>query len=94
METKVIKSEQFSINFRDLGKGLIISALTSALVLIQTSLGAGQLTFNWTQIGTAALAGGLAYLFKNGVLEPPKVITIVDNNSKVEQAKEDIKQVV
>lgn len=72
MAKKVI-SKQFSLKWRDIVRGFILAVLTPALLIIQQSLEAGSLTFNWHQIGMAAVAGGGAYLLKN-FLEPTKVI--------------------
>lgn len=72
MSKKVI-SKQFSLKWRDIVRGFILAVLTPALLIIQQSLEAGSLTFNWHQIGMAAVAGGGAYLIKN-FLEPTKVI--------------------
>lgn len=91
---QVIESPKFSLNWRDLGKGVIVSALTSALVVIQNSLGQGELTFNWTQIGSAAVASIVAYLFKNLVIEPPKTIVIAESNEKLAVTTQEIKQTV
>lgn len=72
MAKKVI-SKQFSLKWRDIVRGFILAVLTPALLIIQQSLEANSLTFNWHQIGMAAVAGGGAYLIKN-FLEPTKVI--------------------
>jgi len=67
-------SKQFTLGWIDLAKGAIVSALTSSLVVIQTSLDAGVLTFNWKFIAISAIGGGVGYLIKN-LLEPTKIIT-------------------
>lgn len=72
MSKKVI-SKQFSLKWRDIVRGFILAVLTPALLIIQQSLEVGSLTFNWHQIGMAAVAGGGAYLIKN-FLEPTKAI--------------------
>lgn len=61
-----MKSSNFlSLNWLDFGKGLIMAILTPATVIVIESLKLGTLTFNWEHIGSAALAGGVAYLTKN-----------------------------
>lgn len=74
-QIEVILSKKFSLIGRDYLRGLIISALTAALVVFQGAVDTGSI--NWKQVGMAALAGGLGYLIKNGLLEPTKVITEV-----------------
>lgn len=63
-------SKLFSVNIKDILKGLLMAVLTPAVYIIQTSLEAGSLTFNWHQIGLAAVAGGFAYLVKNFFTAP------------------------
>ena len=58
-------SNFLSLNWRDFGKGLVMAVLTPVVVVIQQSLEAGILTFNWKTIGLGAIAGGVAYLVKN-----------------------------
>lgn len=72
-QIKVILSKKFSLIGRDYFRGLIIATLTAALVVFQAAVDTGSI--NWKQVGMAALAGGLGYLIKNGLLEPTKIIT-------------------
>jgi len=60
-----VTSEKFSINWKDTLKGLIVSVGTAVVVIIQSSLDAGNLNFNWKQIGMAAIAALVTYLVKN-----------------------------
>ena len=59
------KSVLFSIELKDLFKGLLMAILTPALLIVQQSLELGSLTFNWKQIAMASIAGAVAYLVKN-----------------------------
>jgi len=58
---------------RDLLRGLVMAVLTPAVLILQQSLEAGVMVFNWKAIGMASVAGGFAYLVKN-VFEPTKSI--------------------
>ena len=58
-------SKFLSLNWLDLGKGLVIAILTPVVVIIEQSISAGNLTFDWKTIGVSAVAGGFAYLVKN-----------------------------
>jgi hypothetical protein len=91
---KTVVSKQFSLDARDWWRGLIIAALTPVFFIVQQSIDKGELVFNWKTIGMAALGGGLAYLAKNFLLEPPKVITKAESNLKAVNAAEKIKQTV
>jgi hypothetical protein len=58
-------SDLFSLDLKDIGKGLIVAVGSAVITTIQTSLQAGSLNFNWQLLGTVALGAGLAYLSKN-----------------------------
>jgi hypothetical protein len=58
-------SSLFSLDFTDLGKGLLVAIGGSVVAAIETSVQAGVVTFNWQAIGSVALAAGLSYLGKN-----------------------------
>lgn len=66
-------SKQGSLAWRDIARGLVMAILTPAVLIVQQSLEAGILTFNWHSIAMASVAGGIAYLVKN-FFEPTKVI--------------------
>ena len=63
-------SKLFSLNLKDLLKGLLLAILTPAILIIEQSLEAGTLVFNWNHILMASLAGGVAYLVKNFFTPP------------------------
>lgn len=75
---KTIRSEQYSLAWRDVLKGLLMAALTPAIVIIQQSIEAGSFVFNWQQIGMAAVAGGMAYIVKN-FFEPSKTVKVLNH---------------
>lgn len=56
---------KYTLKTRDFLKGALMAVLVPAIYIIQTSLEAGVLTFNWKQIAIAAVSGLLAYLIKN-----------------------------
>jgi hypothetical protein len=65
-------SNLFSLGWKDAAKGLLMAVLTPVFVVIQQSLNAGTLVFEWNSILVAALAGGVAYLTKNFFTAPQK----------------------
>lgn len=69
-------SPLFSLNFKDLGKGLIVAIGGAVIAASQSSIQAGTLTFNWQTIGSVALASGLSYLGKN-FFTPVQTVTPV-----------------
>lgn len=58
-------SPLFSLNLKDVLKGLLMAILTPAIVVIEQSVNAGSLHFDWNSITLASIGGGLAYLLKN-----------------------------
>jgi len=73
-----MKTSNFlSLNWLDLGKGLLMAILTPVIVIIQQSLEAGVFTLDWKSIGLAAIGGGFAYLVKNFFTKPVDVQNII-----------------
>lgn len=65
MANTTTTSKQFTLNIRDILKGLLVAVLTPVFTIIITSLEAGSLVFDWVAIGTTAAVAGLTYLLKN-----------------------------
>ncbi len=61
----VTTSKQYSINWRDAGKGILVSALTGALTAAEQALTTTPVVISWKTIGIAGLAALGAYLLKN-----------------------------
>ena len=59
------KSKLFSVDFKDGAKAIVLAGLVSAAQIMETSLDAGSLVFDWKAIAIAFVSGGLAYLVKN-----------------------------
>lgn len=64
------QSKFLSLGARDFLRGLAIAILTPIIVIIQQSLDAGILVFNWKTLLVSGIAGGLAYLLKNVFTKP------------------------
>lgn len=58
-------SNLFTLDLKDLGKGLIVAIGGAIVAAVETALQAGALTLNWKNIGGVALAAGISYLGKN-----------------------------
>jgi len=59
-----MESKLLQLDFKDLFNGVLIAVLTSVLAVVQTSLEAGVLAFDWAQILNAAILGAGAYILK------------------------------
>ena len=64
------QSEFLSIGTRDILRGFVMAVLTPIFVIVQQSLEAGILTFNWRSIAMTGIAGALAYITKNFFTKP------------------------
>lgn len=73
----------FQLNSKDFLRGLIMAVVVPVLVLIQNSVSAGTLTFDWKQLAIAAVSGFVAYLLKNFLTDDIKAA-----QKTIEQAKE------
>ena len=79
-------STQFTINMRDILKGLLVAIITPVFTIIISSLEAGSLTFDWKAIGITALTAGLAYVIKNFLT--PSAIIVEAKQSTVQAVKD------
>lgn len=75
---KTTTKKQFTLNVRDFAKGLMIAVIAAILPVIQATIEAESLQFDWTLIGTVAVSALLAYLVKN-FTEKTKVVSIATN---------------
>jgi len=69
----VTTSKQFTLNARDIVKGLMMAVILPVLTIIQQSISEGKLTFDWKLIGLTAAGGFVAYIIKN-FLSPAEVV--------------------
>ena len=58
-------SEYLKLNGLDFLKGFVVAIISAVLVIIQTSITAGDFHFEWSAIWQGALTAGVAYLVKN-----------------------------
>lgn len=57
-------SEIFKLNLADFIKGLALAVLTSVVVIINDTINAGSLNFDWNNILHTAAISSVAYLLK------------------------------
>jgi len=67
-------SSLFSLDLKDLAKGLLVAVGCAVISALQSCLQDGLKTLNWKNIGCIALAAGLSYLTKN-FLTPARIIS-------------------
>lgn len=60
-----MKSTFLSLGVRDFIKGLIVAIITPIVPIVQQSISAGTLVFDWHVIGLAAAGGFVGYMVKN-----------------------------
>lgn len=73
-EPKIITtSKRYTINWRDLGRGAILSVISAVLTSILNSLNAGEVTINVKNVSIVAIVTLISYMLKN-FFEPQKTI--------------------
>jgi len=63
-----MKSKLYSINLKDVAKGLIVAVLSAVLTWLLQALNAPGFDFyqmNYSEVGRVAFAAGIAYVVKN-----------------------------
>lgn len=65
----------FKLKLRDFLKGLLLTVMTAVLTVVQNSIVAGDVVFDWSNIGMVALSTAVAYLLKNLLTDDVKVAT-------------------
>jgi hypothetical protein len=86
-------SKKFSLNISDAWRSAFMAIAVPVIVYIQDWVD-HDTEFNWKLVFKIAIGSALAYLIKNFAIEPPKVITTTDTNTKAENATAKIKDVV
>lgn len=61
----VITSKQFSLNVRDFLLSLAVAAGSGPVLILLTSLQAGQFNIDWTKLWQLAVSSAAGYLIKN-----------------------------
>lgn len=64
------QSPLYTINWRDISRGLIIAIATPVAVAMQRLLDAGKMDFSWKALLMIGIGGGLSYLVKNFFTAP------------------------
>lgn len=73
MAQTTTSSSQFTLNTRDILKGLALAVITPVITIVIDTLNQGSLTFDWKHIGVVAITALLAYLMKN-FLSPAQIV--------------------
>ncbi len=58
-------NSQFSLNVRDLARGLLLAVISAVLTAVLPIFQAGDFKFNWPAIGAVAGTTAISYLIKN-----------------------------
>ena len=88
----VTSSKQFTLNFRDILKGLIVAVILPVINVIYESIQAGSFEFDWKRIGLLAAGGFIAYIIKN-FLTPAEVVVTGVKNDTVDAIKDGVAEV-
>lgn len=85
-------SKTFTLNWRDLGKGFLVTVITAILTALLPLFEAGDYAFNWKQILGAGATAGIAYLLKNW-LSPAEIVVTNAGKETVAAVKDGTAQV-
>lgn len=88
----VVTSKQFTVNWRDWLKGLLMAVIGAALSPVLESLNAGVFMIDWKHVAAGAITAGAAYLLKNFFtpsqtivkVKPATPVTVLDDESGTE----------
>ena len=61
----VVTSKQFTLNAKDFLLSLAVAALSGPVMILLTSLQAGQFNIDWTKLWQLAVSSAAGYLIKN-----------------------------
>lgn len=81
-------NKQYTLNYRDLLRGVLIAVLTAVLTSVYEAIQQGGLkSIEWNETLGIAVTAGLAYLIKN-FFTPTEIVVKDPPKSAVTQAKE------
>lgn len=81
-------NKQYTLNYRDLLRGLLIAVITAVLTSALDALNVGGIdNLNWKSIGVIGLTAGISYLVKN-YFTPTEIVVVDPPKAAVTQAKE------
>ncbi len=75
-------SDFLSLNWTDIGKGLLVAIASSVVSVIMASINAGDFNFTWPAIWHGAVVGFVGYISKN-FFTPQTIVTKADVNTPV-----------
>lgn len=70
-------SKFLTLDFKDIGKGLLMAVIAPVLVIVQQALTTGEFP-DWKLLGLTALSAGVAYVLKN-LFTPAQEVRAVEN---------------
>lgn len=83
----VTTSKQFTLNVKDILRGLLMAVILPVLAIVQESISSGSLTFDWKRIGLVAAGAFIAYLIKN-FFTPAQIVITDPHPATVEQVQQ------
>lgn len=77
-----MRSDFLSLNWRDLGKGLIVAVISAVLTYAWTAMEAGGLTaIDWKVVGSTAVISAIGYLMKNLITNSEGEVAKTEENT-------------
>jgi D-arabinose 1-dehydrogenase-like Zn-dependent alcohol dehydrogenase len=75
MANEITTSKQFTVNVRDIIKGVLVAAISAAASAAYTALTVIPVHIDWKQMGIVGITAGLGYIIKNFFTPAQTVIT-------------------
>lgn len=93
-QTTVQTNKQFTINYRDAARGLLIAVLTSVLGVIYGAIFQGGFAnIDWNKVLEFAALSGLSYLIKN-YFTPSEIVINNPPQEEIEAVKKNKSEVI
>lgn len=73
--SKVTTQKQYTLNYRDVLRGLLVSVISAVLTALLPIVSEGSFDFNWKEIAAVAVTTGISYLLKNYFTPTEVVVT-------------------
>lgn len=86
MATTTTTSKRWTLNLRDLLRGLLVAVISGVLTALLPLLQDPEFIFKWRNIGVVAATTGISYLLKNWI-SPGEIVINNPTQANIEAVK-------
>lgn len=80
-------NQQYTLNWKDVARGLLMAVIGAVLTFLQTSFASGEVVFEWNKIFNVAIIAGVGYLLKN-FFTPSEIVIVDPPKAVIKEVKE------